>query len=400
VILVTGITGTRNRGVEAILAPTLTRLRELAPRTRIVVMTGTPDYDAWRLAPYRVEVRPSTFGGGGAVTELRRRASTRLRPLARGWRRGVDLVREASLVIAGGGDVFSSDYGTLDEHLAPLRVALEHDVPVAFLAQSIGPFRNDGEAERWLEVGRRASLLTVREPLTQAYLSEGLGLGDGHVQRTADPAFLLEPQTAGALAGFYGLEGPLVAVCPSQGIGRYAGLDADGHRDRWAGAIRWLLDELGVRVALVPHVRDASVAGDDLVSATEIARRLDFDARLTLVGGEHSAAELKALLTRAQLIVTERMHAAIAGLSGAVATVPIGYSVKARGIVADALPDRSPDELVLGVERLADPGVFEAHVGRVWEERERVATELRAQRPRLRAAAARNFELLAPLVRE
>jgi polysaccharide pyruvyl transferase WcaK-like protein len=118
------------------------------------------------------------------------------------------------------------------------------------------------------------------------------------------------------------------------------------------------------------------------------------------VGGEHSAAELKALLTRAQLIVTERMHAAIAGLSGAVATVPIGYSVKARGIVADALPDRSPDELVLGVERMADPGAFEAHVGRVWEERERVAAELRAQRPRLRAAAARNFELLAPLVRE
>ncbi len=48
---------------------------------------------------------------------------------------------------------------------------------------------------------------------------------------------------------------------------------------------------------------------------------------------EHTPSEYKAIIARADMVVAERMHAAIAAFSSGACALCVGYSVKARGIV-------------------------------------------------------------------
>ncbi len=101
---------------------------------------------------------------------MQTKASKFYKPLSLEYRQ----FREASVVIASGGDVFSSDYGIdfLKVQLRPLKLALEAGTPVVFLAQSIGPFKTNEEAQVWLDVAQSSKLVTIREVLSYNYVTK------------------------------------------------------------------------------------------------------------------------------------------------------------------------------------------------------------------------------------
>src|SRR5262249_25954235 len=69
-----------------------------------------------------------------------------------------------------------------------------------------------------------------------------------------------------------------------------------------------------------------------------------YNPRVRLASGELSAGDFKGLIQGSRYLIGERMHACIAGLSTAVPTIALGYSVKAQGIMEDLLGSKVSDD--------------------------------------------------------
>ncbi|MCA1991989.1 MAG: polysaccharide pyruvyl transferase family protein [Coleofasciculus sp. S288] len=404
--IITGITGLRNRGVEALVVPTVEQLCQRQPNLSVKILTKTPDYDELRLQPYSASPLNDYLSNfpKGRLQRLRVKLSKYHKPFASKYQAFVETIGDASVVIASGGDVFSSDYGALHRHLRPLEVALDAGVPVVFLAQSIGPFKRDSEAQAWLQVARRSTLITVRERLSYNYVTKDLGLSPDLVKLTADPAFLLQPpspQEVANLRKFYGIteDRPVIAIATSQGISHYAGCDLDKHLKAWGEVVQMLLDEFDAQVLVVPHVQEIYASNDDRIMATHLLRSLNFDSRVRLVSADHSASEFKGLIGSCDMVVAERMHAAIAGLSSGVCTVAVGYSIKAEGIMTELLGAESlHDGLLIPVQQFLDPSAACATIRTAWNRRQEVAEQLQNVLPRVKQDSASNFDMISNIL--
>ena len=195
--LITGITGLRNRGVEALLVTTIDRLSQRRPNLTFNVLTDTPDYDEEWLK--RDNVKFFDTQKKRWKQKLRFKGSKLYKPLASEY----SLFKEASIVIASGGDMFTSDYpGVLRSQLQPIKLALHAGTPVVFLGQSIS-FKRDDDARAWVDVARRSSLITVREEISYKYVTKDLGLPQDLVKHTAASAFLLEPSPSEAVSNLF-----------------------------------------------------------------------------------------------------------------------------------------------------------------------------------------------------
>jgi colanic acid/amylovoran biosynthesis protein len=279
-------------------------------------------------------------------------------------------------------------------------MGLKLDLPIIFLAHSIGPFKTQEEAEAWTNVARQAMLITIREPASYRYVTQDLGLPEDSVHLTADVAFLLEacpPPNAASWRDAYRIsrDRPLVAVAPSRGITGYAQLSADTHIDAWVRVIERLVQDMGAEVIVIPHVQTSLPDNDDRIIATTILKRLSHPERVTLAGWDHSAAEFKGIISECELVIGERMHACIAGLSSGVPTVAVGYSVKANGVMSSVFGEEV-DRLgvLVSVERFLEPAYARTCVGNAWENRKQLRGILAGQQNSLRDAALSNFVLL------
>ncbi len=242
------------------MTTTIREMRLRSPGRPIQVLTRRPAFDGPILEPFGVQVLHHPSGSGGPkrvsrVGRLLRRSAPLPSPE---WLPVVEAVSEAALVVASGGDIFSSDYGGPMRQLRPLWAALDAGVPVVFLAQSIGPFRSAKDAQAWTSVARRSALITVRERISYDYVTKRLGLPAKLVELTADPAFLLpaaalQPPAARPKESMPNQ--PVVTVAVSGGISRFGGVDAERHMEALASVVRTALETLGARVLLVAHVQ-------------------------------------------------------------------------------------------------------------------------------------------------
>ena len=400
---ITGITGTRNRGVEALLVATIEQIRLRDPGAEFTVLTGDPAYDAHRCSGNGVMVMDHSlalFSPTGAG--LKGLARLFLRRRGEKWRRLVTVLRETDLVIASGGDMFSSEYGreSLDLNLGVLRLATSLGRPVVFLGHSIGPFRTKDELAAWARVAAQSPLITLREDSpTTTYAPTPRCRRRKSRRPPTSPFFCVLLRPVRELFEALGLDPqrPTVACAISQGISRYAEVDAASHRRAWHACIEHFAVALGLQVLLVPHVQDRYPGNDDAILGTGLLRGVSAGARgrTRLAAGDFSAAEYKALISRCELVIAERMHAAIAGLSSGVATLAIGYSAKARGILLDTLgPQMVEDGLLMPVESFAETSSVVRQVERVFGDRHRIAAELLQRLPGVQEAARANFDLL------
>lgn len=404
--VITGITGLRNRGVEALVVPTIEQLCQRQPNLTVNVLTTTSDYDEIRLQRYRANLIDNylQYFPVGRLQQLRAKISQLYKPLALEYQAFLDTFRNASVVIASGGDVFSSDYGGLYRHLRPLELALDASVPIVFLAQSIGPFKRDDEAEAWLRVARRSQLITVREKISYDYVTKDLGLSTDLVKQTADPAFLLvppPPQDVANMLRSYSVtqDRSVIAISVSQGISRYAGCDYDKHLLAWHQVVKMLLNELDAQVLVVPHVQERQADNDDRILATNLLRSLDFDPRVRLASAEHSASEFKGLIAACDLVVAERMHAALAGLSSGVCTVVVGYSIKAEGIMTNLLGSESlHNGLLISISQFLDADAACATIRTAWNRRHEVSEQLNEVLPQVKKDSASNFDMISGIL--
>ncbi|MBW4686914.1 MAG: polysaccharide pyruvyl transferase family protein [Komarekiella atlantica HA4396-MV6] len=399
--LITGVTGLRNRGVEALLTTTVDQLFKRHPNLTIDILTETPDYDQKRLQQDNVKLLNMATKHKDLMQKLRAKGSKFNKSLAPEY----SLFKEASIVIASGGDLFTSDYpGALGFHLRPLELALHAEIPVVFLGQSIA-FKTNNDAQQWLGVARRSKLITVREEFSYKYLTKDLGLSPNLVKHTADVAFLLEPPPPDQVSNLlksYGVtpDRPVVAIAPSQGITRFSKCDEEQHLKSWFQVINMILNEFDAQVLLIPHAQSTNLGNDDRFIATNLHKSLDFHPRVHLAGADHSASEFKGLISSCDLLIAERMHAAIAGLSSNICTVVVGYSVKAEGIMTDLLGNESVNNgLLISIEQFIDSDSACATIRTAWHRRQEVSEQLKEALPRVRQDAVNNFDMIVEILK-
>jgi colanic acid/amylovoran biosynthesis protein len=398
-IVLTAVSGCRNRGVEALLVSSLDGFSRLAPEASFTVVSTDPKYDQTVLGSRATAIDDCAalfFGRRRlAARAMLSRALPAVFPAYHELRKALD---GADLVVATGGDTFSSDYGprSMMRHLRVLRLAQRLGKRTAFLAQSIGPFRTEAELDAWRAVAGKAAVVTVRERRSYDYVTREAGLSSEKVAIVADPAFTLAPapvERVATLRRWVGLHDdlPTIAIAPSQGITTFTSADALQHDAAWEATIRHVLDRLSAQVVLVPHVHDARPHNDDRMIVSRLLERCGFPPRLRAALGELRAADFKGLLASCDMVVGERMHACIAGLSSGVATMAVGYSVKAEGIVGDVLGPEQARHALLPVERLVR-GEAIAALDAFWQRRAETAAALRSRLPETMRMAASSFE--------
>jgi colanic acid/amylovoran biosynthesis protein len=398
-VVITGVTGFRNRGVEALVTTISEQILKNQSDIEIHIQTDSSDYDAIRLPQKNIHFfqrLPNTLLKRGI-----NRLSKFYLPLSPLYHH----FQDASLLIATGGDVYTSDYPkTLDIYLPPIQLALHAKVPVMFLGQSIS-FKSDEMAQKWLTVAHSSRYISVREYISYNYLTKNLGLSPDKVKHTADPAFLLNPLSkdkVNNLLQSYGINSnlPLVAIAPSQGISRFAGEERDKHLQSWIKIVDLILNELNAQVIVIPHVQEIGAGNDDRILATDIHRNLNYDSRVHLISGDHTASEFKGLIASSEFLIAERMHAAIAGLSSSVCTFVVGYSVKAEGITTDMLDKEWIDKgIVIPFNQFLDADFAWQKIKYIWENRKMVSEKLQTVSPSIKQLAASNFDLIAEILK-
>lgn len=398
--IINGITGFNNRGVEAFTVPTVECLLKIDPSANVIIHSVVPKPDIGILPQPQVSVREDSLAR--RVGRLATRTPM-VKPLVRRWIPSVltcqKEIKASDAVIALGGDIFSSDYGASNKHLFPMQYAQEHGVKTVFLGHSVGPYRNENEAETFCKIAKKANLVTVRESMTYRYLVEELKFSEDQVHLAADPAFLLQPppqEIRNAMLEAFGIhrDRPLIALAISGRISKFRNLSSQQHLETWAKVVKHLLAK-DLEVMIIPHTQDA-----DLRMATELLRHLKYPAHAHMIGAMCSASEFKGVIGCADMLVSERMHACIAGLGSGVCTLPVAYSVKYPGITADLTGlDVEKEKMVIDIhDFLTDNQAIEA-IDRTWNRRTEIDAVLAERLPAYRELAATNYSLLESCIK-
>lgn len=381
-LVLCGVTGLRNRGVEALVRSALEGFARHLPRQSTTVLTSDPHYDRMVLGDSVPVVGdwPAYFGSGRIGRYLQHAKAT-VRSSSDALR-AIEILRSASAVVASGGDLFGSDYGGLRRHIGHLEIAQAFRKPTIFLAHSIGPFKTRAEVAMMRTILQRATLITVRESRTQTYIIKEFHIPADRVRLTADVAFLLTPSSPDRVAGLMrslGLaECRYAALAPSEGITSFSSArDRDAHDRAWIRTIEQILSSSTDDVLIVPHVQNVRPTSDDRRIATRLVEATGFNPRVRVAWGELSAADFKGLIQNARYLIGERMHACIASLSTAVPTIAVGYSVKAQGIMEDLLgPDVTRDGLHIPVAQFVASGGIGEEIGAIANKREDIRQRL------------------------
>lgn len=188
----------------------------------------------------------------------------------------------------------------------------------------------------------RYNLIVARESITYEAVK--------HVQENTvlapDPAFFMEPKECtlddrlktGNVIGINA--SPHILKCESE-----SGMTYDNYKQ----LIQHILSETDATVALIPHVVWES--NDDRKVLQQLYDEFEQNTRLVLVE-DHTAPELKYIISKCSFFVGARTHATIAAYSSCVPTLVVGYSVKARGIARDLFG--TEEGYVLPVQELAN----------------------------------------------
>lgn len=233
----------------------------------------------------------------------------------------------------------------------------------------------------------RYDLIVARESITYGAVKR--------VQKNSilvpDPAFFMEPKACSLDDRL--CNGNVVGINISPMIisnEKASGMAYENYKQ----LIRYILSETNATIALVPHVVWSS--NDDRTVLRQLYDDFDRDPRLVLVE-DHTAPELKYIISQCSFFVGARTHATIAAYSSCVPTLVVGYSVKARGIARDLFG--TEDGYVLPVQSLNESGQLTQTFRELYEKRMSVESHLQKIVPDYCARAGAAVNAIKELIK-
>lgn len=264
----------------------------------------------------------------------------------------VEAYLDANLIVDLGGDNFSDDsgFGGSLVHSYSLLFALLFNKPFIICSQSIGPFKNILTKNLARYILNRASLITVREPITEYYLTNDLKVKGNKLHLIPDLAFLLEETETQETLKFLeekniSLDKPIICVNPSQLISKYMFSNKSNRYESYINLMADMIDKLpnNATIILIPNVvsRHTKVWGpfrnvDDNVAIELIVKKIRDKSRVYIVT-DINPHYIKSVIGLSDLFIGCRMHAIISALSVGTPTVALAYSHKTLGTVGELL---------------------------------------------------------------
>lgn len=194
-----------------------------------------------------------------------------------------------------------------------------------------------------------------------------------------DPAFFMEPQAcpldermkSGNVIGI-NISPMIISAEKSSGM----------TYENYKNLISYILENTDSYIALIPHVVWAS--NDDRTVLRQLYVDFDRAPRLILVE-DHTAPELKYIISHCRICIGARTHATIAAYSSCVPTLVVGYSVKARGIARDLFG--TEESYVLPVQQLSDSDQLTHAFDWIVRHEDQIREHLKQVLPAYRAAS-------------
>lgn len=216
---------------------------------------------------------------------------------------------------------------------------------------------------------RRYGVIAARESITY----EAVKATGANVVQMPDPAFHMQPETCNTDERF--LKSDVIGINISPHI-----IVSEGHCGaayaNYKALIQHILDNTDAPIALIPHVVWAS--NDDRIPLKQLYDDFNQNPRLILIE-DHTAPELKYIISKCSFFVGARTHATIAAYSTGVPTLVVGYSVKARGIARDLFG--TEDGYVLPVQQLKESDELTQAFVRLYEKRDAIRVHLNETLP-------------------
>jgi len=332
-------------------------------------------------------------------------------------------VFESDIVIDFSGDIWGDNADFLGKDR--FEVGLYKDLiaqklgkPTFMIAGSPGPFNNAKTKKLAKEVFKNFSLVTNRESISTELLKKD-GFDVNNVKSLSCPAFLFEPNddnVALEILKKYNLPvngKPLIGfiICGWNFLG--------GPFDKWprtddeytifAEVIEHLSDTINGTVCLLSHSNGFKVPpnkfemihGRDypiLKQLNEVIKKRGIAKNVVLFDGIYDPWTTKAIIKHFDLLVSGRVHGAVAGLSQSVPTVVIDYGHEPK-----AHKLRGFTRVVEMEDFLVDPKSSSEIIEKInicWKEKENIKHKLNQIIPEVKNLARQNFTLIKQYLHE
>ena len=367
-ILVTGVSYSEHKGSAAILTASLDAFEGAFPNAQFSICSFTPDIDGKKLKrsnvyviPYSFKIRSLEFLLAAILVKLNKNRLPSNLPIIR-------KISDADIIIDLSGDTISSEYGTgsilsIGIRLISAKFLKKHTV---LFCQSIGPFTGFVDRNVAKFFLKFSDLIIAREYITAKYLKD-LGIKP---YVCADPAFLLKPD-------YTSLVLPLPANKPIFGLNLsqyidvlYGGETSDNkYRLLMANFIDCLIERYNAHIVIIPEVKKQTPgAYDDFYVSEKILNLVKNRQSVTLINGDFSSSQLKAIVSYCDIIVSPRFHLAIFALAQNIPSIAIAYIPKSYGI----MEMMNQSQYVIDYDKL-NLDLLMAKVKALWTDRESIS---------------------------
>jgi len=239
-------------------------------------------------------------------------------------------VKEVELEAAiYGGDGFSDIYGTHSfmGRMNQTWILREARIPLIFLPQTIGPFKNKHNFDIAVELLRYAKEIYVRD---NKFSSELDKLGIEYTQAPDLSSFMVpEPWDIEIKKNAIGLNVSGLAYSNT-----FNGLE--GQFDVYPELIDRIINHFrtkGCTIYLIPHSYNYNkpIADDDMLACREAYSRLKDKSNVVLIDKDLISPQIKYLISQMSFFIGARMHANFAAIYSEVPVFGMAYSYKFEG---------------------------------------------------------------------
>ena len=334
----------------------------------------------------------------------------------------IETVMWADLVIDFSGDIWGDNANFVGQDrfkigLLKDQIAINLGKKTVMLAGSPGPFSDDETKLLAKKVYQQFDLVTNREPISTELLN-GDRFDISKTQSLACPGFLFEPATDLEVEKLLESEGlakadrkkPIVGFilcgwnfetgpfdkCPRD----------DSEYIKFAEAVEFITEILGAQVYLMSHSNGFDIPPAPFVlkhgrdypvtkQLEKVIKERGIAKDFITLNGVYDTWQTKAIVGSFDMLVSGRVHAAVAGLSQSVPTVIIdyGHEPKAHKLMGFAT--------VAGAqEYVADPSNkndLKLKIEKCWGSKEAYKDHLNQHIPKVKLMSKKNFELLKEL---
>jgi polysaccharide pyruvyl transferase CsaB len=307
-VVLSGYYGFDNAGDEAVLCSIINELRRLKPELKIIVLSNNP-------------VKTEFAYGAEAVSRWHLPSV-------------VSVIREANLLISGGGSLLQDVTGpkSIIYYLGVVKIAQAMGVPTFFYSQGIGPVTGMLGKKLIPLVLNRVNRITVRDGKS-ARLLESLGVNKPEISITADPVLGIDPERVNLYRG----EKLLGAL--AEGAQGRIGLvlrDWPGLEGLLPSLAKWCNECAGQgwQIVLLPfHLPEDKKLGEKLVKIMAQERNF-FQASCVILAGGYQTEEYLSIVGSLDFLIAMRLHGLIMAAVMGVPMAGISYDPKVDAFLA------------------------------------------------------------------